>query len=162
MCIVSPTNTPSLVCVDLSFYNFSALILNCSSTFFTSCTFSSIEALWFSAFSHTLDSRSLTDVAISSTSSVFSDVSSGFLWAFAFFLEPLSCSHILLLWESNDSDAGLAVTLKIDYYYYYSASNTFVLKSSGLEMLIAVASKSKGTFISLASPLQNTGEPGWK
>jgi hypothetical protein len=38
----------------------------------------------------------------------------------------------------------------------------FLLKSSGLETLIAVAAKAKGTFILLASPLQNTREPGWK
>jgi hypothetical protein len=68
------------------------LILNCSSAVFTSCIFSKIEALWFSTFSHTSDSRSSTVVAINSTSSVVNDVSIGFLWALAFFLEPLACS----------------------------------------------------------------------
>jgi hypothetical protein len=59
ICTVSMTGAPSLTSVSFSFYCCSALILNCSSEFFTSCTCSKIEALCFSTFSHTFDSLSL-------------------------------------------------------------------------------------------------------
>jgi hypothetical protein len=101
ICTVSPTGAPSLTGRFLLLLLF-ALILNCSSAVFTSCTYSKIEARWFFAFSHTFDSRSSTVVAIISTSFVVSDVSicfcGPFLSSWCHLLAPLAFSfgHLLV------------------------------------------------------------------
>jgi hypothetical protein len=45
-------------------------------------------------------------MVINSTSSSINDVSISFLWALAFFSEPLACSPFLFLWAYDGSDAS--------------------------------------------------------
>jgi len=74
ICTVSPTCIPSPICAGFSFDGFSTLILNFSNTVFTSCSFSKIESILFSAFSHISDSWSLIVVATSWTTFFVEDV----------------------------------------------------------------------------------------
>jgi len=124
ICTISPTCVPSLVCTSWPFYCFYALIFKFSNAVFTSCICSRIDALWFSTFSHTYKTRSLMVVAINSTSSVVSYVSISFMWAFSFFLEPLSCSPILFFWASNGLDAS-GIYVSMSPYYSISSSTGF-------------------------------------
>jgi hypothetical protein len=64
---------------------------------------------------------------IKSTSSCINDVSMGFLWALAFFLEPLGCSLVLLLWVSSGLYAyGICVSLLVSCPSPYSIETSYV------------------------------------
>jgi hypothetical protein len=55
-------------------------------------------------------------MAISSTSYTVNDISICFLWAFTFFLAPLTCSIVLFLWASSYSNAsGICVCMPVSY-----------------------------------------------
>jgi hypothetical protein len=113
---VSPISIHYFTSIAIFCCCFFILSFNYSSEVFTSWICSKIKALWFSTFSHMSRIRSSIFVAIKSMSSCINDVSIAFMWAFAFFLEPLGCSHVLFLGASAGSDAsGICVSMSVSF-----------------------------------------------